>query len=67
MQANTVQLDGNVVVVHGKDVVRGQRLTVDLSTGVSKVEGGRVDVLIGSSPSGGLSLPTAPPAPARPN
>ena len=27
MQANTVQLNGNVVVVHGKDVLRGQRLT----------------------------------------
>jgi lipopolysaccharide export system protein LptA len=40
MQANTVQLNGNVVVVHGKDVVRGQRLTVNLETGVSKVEGG---------------------------
>jgi lipopolysaccharide export system protein LptA len=67
MQANTVQLNGNVVVVHGKDVLRGQRLTVDLGTGVSKVEGGRVDVLIGSTPSGGLSLPTQAPAPIHPN
>jgi lipopolysaccharide export system protein LptA len=65
MQANTVQLNGNVVVTHGKDVVRGQRLTVDLGSGVSKIDGGRVDALFGSAPSGGLNFPT--PAPSHPN
>jgi lipopolysaccharide export system protein LptA len=67
MQANTVQLNGNVVVTHGKDVLRGQRLTVDIGTGVSKIDGGRVDALFGAAPSGGLSLPMTPPAPAHPN
>jgi len=33
MQSNTVTLNGNVVVTRGKDVVRGQRLVVDLNTG----------------------------------
>jgi lipopolysaccharide export system protein LptA len=50
MQSNTVTLSGNVVVIRGKDVVRGQRLVVDLNTGVSHMEsaaGGQVETLIG--------------------
>jgi lipopolysaccharide export system protein LptA len=39
-QSNIVTLNGNVVVTRGKDVVRGQRLVVDLSTGVSRIDGG---------------------------
>ena len=43
MRSNTVTLSGNVVVTHGKDVMRGPRLVVDLlTTGVSHMEGGRV-------------------------
>jgi len=36
---------GNVVVTKGDDVLRGQRMVVDLTTGVSRVEsgGGRVE------------------------
>jgi lipopolysaccharide export system protein LptA len=50
MQSNTVTLSGNVVVTHGKtDVVRSQRLVVDLTTGVSHMDGGRVDALVMSS------------------
>jgi lipopolysaccharide export system protein LptA len=67
MQSNTVMLNGNVVVTHGKDVVRGQRLTVDIGTGVSKMDGGRVDMLLGSSPSGGVSLPGQAAQPFHPN
>jgi len=37
--------------------VRGQRLVVDLGTGVSRIDGGRVDALFGSAPNGELSLP----------
>ncbi len=45
---NKVTLTGNVVVTRGIDVLRGQRLFVDLNTGVSQVEsgGGRVEALI---------------------
>jgi lipopolysaccharide export system protein LptA len=61
MQSNTVTLSGNVVVTHGKDVVRGQRLVVDLNTGVSRIDGGRVDALFGSPPNGEVTLPGPPP------
>jgi lipopolysaccharide export system protein LptA len=40
MKANTVTLLTNVVVSQGPNVVRGERLVVDLSTGVSKVDAG---------------------------
>jgi lipopolysaccharide export system protein LptA len=46
MRENTVMLTGNVIVTRGQDVLRGQRLVVNLSSGVSKMDGGRVDVLI---------------------
>jgi lipopolysaccharide export system protein LptA len=46
MRENTVMLTGNVVVTRGQDVLRSQRLTVNLTSGVSKMDGGRVDVLI---------------------
>jgi len=37
--ANTVTLNGNVVVTQGQNVLRGERLTVHLGTGVSFFEG----------------------------
>jgi lipopolysaccharide export system protein LptA len=46
MRANTVTLLGNVVISQGPNVVRGDRLTVDMTSGVSRVEGGRVQALI---------------------
>src|SRR5205814_5686091 len=51
-RANTVTLSGNVVVTRGKDIMRGQRLVVDLTTGVSHMEsgGGRVEGLFQSAP-----------------
>jgi lipopolysaccharide export system protein LptA len=61
MQSNTVTLNGNVVVTRGKDVVRGQRLVVDLNTGVSRIDGGRVDALFGSPPPNGEANPPGPP------
>jgi lipopolysaccharide export system protein LptA len=69
MPSNTVTLNGNVVVTHGKDVVQGQRLVVDLNTGVSTIDGGRVNALFGSAPNGDMTLPgpTAPPKPSRAN
>ena len=38
MKANTVTLRGSVVISQGKNVVRGDRLVVNLTTGVSNVE-----------------------------
>jgi lipopolysaccharide export system protein LptA len=41
MRANTVTLVGNVVISQGQNVVKGDRLTVDMTTGVSRVECGK--------------------------
>ena len=51
MKTNTITLEGNVVITQGQNVVRGERLVVDMTTGVSRVEPakgshGRVDALI---------------------
>ena len=40
MKSNTITLLGNVVVSQGGNVVRGDRLEVDMTTGVSKVSTG---------------------------
>src|SRR3954454_6364576 len=40
MRANTVTLNGNVVITQGPQVIRGERLTVNLTRGVSHLEGG---------------------------
>jgi lipopolysaccharide export system protein LptA len=40
MQANTVTLVGNVIVTQGTDVLRGQRLFVDLGTGRTTLDSG---------------------------
>jgi lipopolysaccharide export system protein LptA len=45
MRENAVTLVGNVVVTRGQDVLRGQRLVVDLTSGVSKMDQGRVEGL----------------------
>jgi lipopolysaccharide export system protein LptA len=50
MRENTVTLVGNVVVTRGVDILRGQRLTVDLTSGVSKMDGGRVDGIFQAGP-----------------
>jgi len=43
MRTNTVILSGKVVVTKGQDVLRGERLVVNLTDGVSRMEGGRVE------------------------
>ena len=63
MKSNTVTLLGNVVITQGQNVLRGDRLFVDLTSGVSRVE---------ASPSAsgqgqrvqGLFLPNANKAPS---
>jgi lipopolysaccharide export system protein LptA len=77
MQTNTVTLSGNVVMTQGQNVLRGERLVVDLTSGVSRVESGkngqgRVQCLFipGSAgpdlKPGGNSLPAPRPVPVRP-
>lgn len=54
MRANTVTMFGNVLLTKDKNVLRGDRLVVDLTTGVSRVEldSGRVQGVFQASPSG---------------
>lgn len=72
MRANTVTMFDNVLLTKDKNVLRGDKLVVDMTTGVSRVESksnnGRVQGVFQSSPSnappGGAG--TAPsPAPGR--
>jgi lipopolysaccharide export system protein LptA len=49
MRENTVTLTGNVVVTRGEDILRGQRLVVNLDNGVSKMDQGRVEGLFKAS------------------
>lgn len=41
MRTNTVTLLGNVIVTQGQNVLRGDRLVVDLTSGISRVESGK--------------------------
>jgi lipopolysaccharide export system protein LptA len=52
MRTNTVTLIGNVVVTRCEDVLRGRRLFVDMTTGVSRMEGGVEGVLNSQSRDG---------------
>ncbi|MBS7543421.1 LptA/OstA family protein [Ancylobacter oerskovii] len=61
-KSNTITLTGNpVVLTSGQNVVRGKRLVVDLTTGTSRIEGGRVESLIVPG-----SVKQQPGAPAKP-
>jgi lipopolysaccharide export system protein LptA len=57
--ANTVTLTGNVVVTQGQNVLKGGRLTVNLTTGVSFFEGM-------GGPVSGLFLTSRPKEPPKP-
>jgi lipopolysaccharide export system protein LptA len=64
MRTNTVVLSGTVVVTKGQDVMRGERLVVNLTDGVSRMEGGRVEGIINpksnSDQKSGSGQPTQP-------
>jgi lipopolysaccharide export system protein LptA len=67
-KTNLVTMLGGVVLTQGKNVLRGDRLLVDMTTGVSRVESnsGRVQGLFQSSggqSNGPLTLPGAAPSP----
>jgi lipopolysaccharide export system protein LptA len=72
-KANTITLSGKVTLTKGSNVIRGQRMVVNMVTGVAQVEGqsGGVRMLINPG-EGGLAMdppkPADPPksAPARP-
>src|SRR6267154_1574094 len=66
-KANLITMLGGIVLTQGKNVLRGDRLLVDMTTGVSRVEsdGGRVQGLFQSSGQGGPGIPGMPP-PAAP-
>jgi lipopolysaccharide export system protein LptA len=69
-KTNLVTMLGGVVLTQGKNVLRGDRLMVDMTTGVSRVESesGRVQGLFQSSGQGGPMIPGAsPPAPGPGN
>jgi lipopolysaccharide export system protein LptA len=61
-------LGAPVVLTQGKNVLRGDRLLVDMTTGVSRVESdsGRVQGLFQSSGQGGPGLPGTPQPAAQP-
>ncbi|MGJ4951134.1 LptA/OstA family protein [Bradyrhizobium sp. HKCCYLS20291] len=71
-KTNMITMQGGVVLTQCKNVMRGDRLTVDMTTGVSRVEsdGGRgVQVLLpqaGSGTNGGGCGPSTAAAPASP-
>jgi lipopolysaccharide export system protein LptA len=67
-KTNLVTMLGGVILTQGKNVLRGDRLMVDMTTGVSRVESdsGRVQGLFQSSGQGGSPLlpgPAASPTP----
>jgi len=70
-KANLITMSGGVVLTQCQNVLRGDRLMVDMTTGVSRVESdaGRVQALFiqGSEGCGGSAKPGGAPAPALPS
>ncbi|HTO66688.1 MAG TPA: LptA/OstA family protein [Bradyrhizobium sp.] len=64
-KTNLITMLGGVVLTQGGNVLRGDRLLVDMTTGVSRVESdsGRVQGLFISSGQGGPGLPGPSPSP----
>jgi len=63
-RANTVTVEGGIVLTNGDNVLRGEKLSVDLTSGISRIDpgnGGRVQGLFKSKPE---SAPAAGPAPS---
>ena len=69
-KANLITMLGGIVLTQGKNVLRGDRLMVDMTTGVSRVESdtGRVQGLfISSGGQGTPAIPGMPGSSATPN
>ncbi len=68
-KANLITMTGGVVLTQCKNVLRGDRLLVDMTTGVSRVEvdgGGRVQGLFDQSDKSCGGAPGGPPGPPKP-
>jgi lipopolysaccharide export system protein LptA len=67
-KANLITMTGGVVLTQCKNVLRGDRLLVDMTTGVSRVESdsGRVQGMFDQSDKGCGAAPGAPPGPPKP-
>jgi lipopolysaccharide export system protein LptA len=65
VKANTVTLIGNVVVTQGTNVLRGERMVVDLTTGVARVESGQTKTGERQRVEG-LFIPSSTPQPQAP-
>jgi lipopolysaccharide export system protein LptA len=67
-KANLITMAGGVVLTQCKNVLRGDRLLVDMTTGVSRVESdsGKVQGLFNQSSGDGCGKPAAGGAPALP-
>jgi lipopolysaccharide export system protein LptA len=63
-KTNTITLTGNAVVTQGTNVLTGERVIVDLTTGVMRVESVKA-MLNPDAPAPGAAPPTAPAAPKR--
>jgi lipopolysaccharide export system protein LptA len=72
VKANTLTLTGKVVVTQGQNVLKGEKMVINMTTGVTKVESGKDPVMGIILPNQKdqkdmKSAPTAvPPAPAAP-
>jgi lipopolysaccharide export system protein LptA len=67
-KANLITMAGGVVLTQCKNVLRGDRLLVDMTTGVSRVESdsGKVQGLFNQSSGDGCGMPATGGAPALP-
>ena len=67
-KANQMTMGGGVVLTQCKNVLRGDRLKVDMTTGVSRVESdsGKVQGMFDQGSQGCASAPGAPPPPGAP-
>jgi lipopolysaccharide export system protein LptA len=70
VKANTVTLTGNVVVTQGQNVLNGERMVVNLTTGITRVESSGKDpvkgLLFPNAQKDAKSAPAPAPAPAPP-
>ncbi len=66
-RSNLITMLGGIVLTQGKNVLRGDRLMVDMTTGVSRVESdsGRVQGLFQSSGQGSPTIIPGAPSPAN--
>ncbi|UFZ07818.1 LptA/OstA family protein [Bradyrhizobium ontarionense] len=64
-KTNLITMLGGVVVTQCRNVLRGDRLLVDMTTGVSRVESnGKVTASVNQSSEAGCGAPSVPPGPA---